>query len=214
MKFTYILTLLFLIQFSLSFHFIVDKSQKYCFVEDLMADQNVLLKFKVPTLSLNSHDGNTNSKLAIQVFDPLGNLYHNHFVETHEESYYSFASTRDLTGYFEICLKAEHLGYISHPLEVHLTLHVDEDHKEYKKIASKDHLEKMSGLIEQLRDKERAVSQELEYMKERENQFRGTSNTINGRLIWVHLMLFAVTVVVGAWQVWTMQNYFRAKKLI
>lgn len=179
-----------------------------------MADQNVMVKYIVPTLSLNTPDGSTRNKLQIQVFDPLGNIFHSTEIDNPAPGYYNFQSTKDLTGYFDICFSSLALGYIEHPLETHITIQVDEDAKEYKKIASKDHLEKLSGLIEQLRDRERMVSQELDFMKSREVEFRHTTNTINDRLVWVHLMLLAVTVIVGLWQVWSMQAWFKLKKLI
>lgn len=174
-----------------------------------MADQNVLITYSSPTLALNLASLQKSS-FYIQVYDPNGNLYHHTEVDSHEKGYYNFQSTKDLTGFYEICFTTSSYQI----LELHLQIQLDEEQKEYKKIQSKDHLEKLTGLIEQLRDKERLVSTELEYMKEREIAFRFTTDTIDSRLLWGHIFIFILIVGTTIWQIWMMQNYFKIKKLI
>jgi hypothetical protein len=99
-------------------------------------------------------------------------------------------------------------------IEFSLIIEVDENITKYKKIQSLNRIEKLSGLLEKLHGNVIHVSDELRYLKNREDQFRFTSDSISHRLFYINIIQVFLIIIIATWQLINLKGFFAKKKLI
>ena len=68
--------------------------------------------------------------------------------------------------------------------------------------------------LRRLIDKIRSIRNEQSYQKKREEEFRDTSESTNGKIIWWSLLQTGVLVLCGIFQIWHLKRFFTTKKLV
>jgi p24 family protein alpha len=59
-----------------------------------------------------------------------------------------------------------------------------------------------------------AIRREQQYQREREAEFRDTSESVNSRVIWWTIIQIIVLGVTGVWQMRHLKHFFQTKKLV
>jgi hypothetical protein len=96
---------------------------------------------------------------------------------------------------------------------VDLKLDVGEGGLDYAEVAKKEHLSELEVEIRKLNDKVKDVLAEQTYQRQRELEFRKTSEAIHSKQQYWSLFQIAVMVAACYIQVSTLQHFFRVKKL-
>ena len=94
-----------------------------------------------------------------------------------------------------------------------MKLDVGEGGLDYAEVAKKEHLSELEVEIRKLNDKVKDVLAEQTYQRQRELEFRKTSEAIHSKQQYWSLFQIAVMVAACYIQVNTLQNFFRGKKL-
>lgn len=94
-----------------------------------------------------------------------------------------------------------------------LRLDVGEEGLDYAEVAKKEHLSELELEIRKLNDKAKDVMAELQYQKQREMEFRATSETIHSKQQLWSVFQVAVAVAAAVVQVSTLRAFWRSKKL-
>ena len=100
-----------------------------------------------------------------------------------------------------------------HPQRVDLKLDVGESGLDYAEVAKKEHLTELELEIRKLNDKVKDVLAEQSYQKQRELEFRRTSEQIHSKQRYWSIFEVCVMVLATYLQVTTLQRFFRSKKL-
>ncbi len=85
---------------------------------------------------------------------------------------------------------------------------------DYAEVAKKEHLTELELEVRRLNDKLADVLKEQNYQREREANFRNTSESTNARVQWWSIAQVLVMVISTVFQVMYLTNHFRAKKLV
>lgn len=93
-----------------------------------------------------------------------------------------------------------------------LKLNIGETAIDYSEVAKREHLSALELEVRRLNDKVRDVIKEQTYMRDRESNFRDTSESSNSRVMWWSLFQMAVLVVAGVWQVLYLKDYLQKQK--
>ena len=96
---------------------------------------------------------------------------------------------------------------------VDLKLDVGESGLDYAEVAKKEHLTELELEIRKLNDKVKDVLAEQSYQKQRELEFRRTSEQIHSKQRYWSIFEVCVMVLATYLQVTTLQRFFRSKKL-
>jgi len=100
-----------------------------------------------------------------------------------------------------------------HPQRVDLKLDVGESGLDYAEVAKKEHLTELELEIRKLNDKVKDVLAEQSYQKQRELEFRRTSEQIHSKQRYWSIFEVCVMVLATYFQVTTLRSFFRSKKL-
>lgn len=127
-----------------------------------------------------------------------------------------FAYTSALGGEFSICFHSNSSRWFGQPrkFRVDLSLEVGEGALNYEEIAKKEHLTELETEIRRLTDKARDIVREQAYQREREIQFRKTSETTAGRLQYWSAFQSFVVLSSAAFTVMHLKQYFIRKKVL
>ena len=96
---------------------------------------------------------------------------------------------------------------------VDLKLDVGESGLDYAEVAKKEHLTELELEIRKLNDKVKDVLNEQSYQKQRELEFRRTSEQIHSKQRYWSIFEVCVMVLATYFQVTTLRSFFRSKKL-
>ncbi len=96
---------------------------------------------------------------------------------------------------------------------VDLKLDVGESGLDYAEVAKKEHLTELELEIRKLNDKVKDVLNEQSYQKQRELEFRRTSEQIHSKQRYWSIFEVIVMVLATYFQVTTLRSFFRSKKL-
>lgn len=96
---------------------------------------------------------------------------------------------------------------------VDVKLDVGEGGLDYAEVAKKEHLSELELEIRKLNDKVKDVLAEQSYQRQRELDFRRTSEAIHQKQQYWSLFQIAVSVAAAYIQVTALQRFFRGKKV-
>jgi len=187
-------------------------NQEMCFFENLNPKGQVVVRYKFPGMGTPGYP----HSIYVSIVDPLGNVVLSQAKTEPEAQMYYLATERN-AGEFKICMTpkaATSFSFAASPVyRVDVDVGVDDDAIHYDKLESRDRLEKMSGLLEKLKDKLQYIEEDQSYFKTREERFRITSESIASRTLWYSLAMISLLGSLGTWQVFTMKNFFHTKKM-
>lgn len=100
--------------------------------------------------------------------------------------------------------------------EYRMEIHIDSgDHAhDYSKLARVEHLSTIEVELRRLNDKIRAIRNEQQYQKKREEEFRNTSEATNSKVVWWSVIQTIVLVLCGLFQIWHLKRFFTSKKIV
>lgn len=97
---------------------------------------------------------------------------------------------------------------------VDVKLDVGEGGLDYAEVAKKEHLSELELEIRKLNDKVKDVLAEQSYQRQRELDFRKTSEAIHQKQQYWSLFQIAVSCAAAYIQVTALQRFFRGKKMV
>ncbi|XP_043231643.1 transmembrane emp24 domain-containing protein eca-like isoform X1 [Amphibalanus amphitrite] len=97
---------------------------------------------------------------------------------------------------------------------VHLDISVGDQAVDYAVVAKREKLTELQLRVRQLLDQVEQISKEQNYQRYREERFRSTSESTNGRVLWWSLAQTCVLLAMGYWQMRHLKSFFEAKKLV
>lgn len=123
--------------------------------------------------------------------------------------------TSHTPGEHVICMYSNSTAWFSgSQLRVHLDIQVGEHAIDYANVAQKEKLTELQLRMRQLLDQAEQISKEQNYQRYREERFRQTSESTNGRVLWWSCAQTVVLVAMGFWQMRHLKSFFEAKKLV
>jgi hypothetical protein len=95
-------------------------------------------------------------------------------------------------------------------------LHVDvgETTIDYSEVAKKEHLSTLEVEIRRLNNKAKDIMSQQSYQREREIEFRDTTEAANARVQWWSICQTVIMIGSAAAQVMYLKDYFRKKKIV
>merc|ERR1711902_305495 len=92
----------------------------------------------------------------------------------------------------------------NNPRDYKMEIHIDsgEHAHDYDKLARVEHLSTIEVELRRLNDKIRAIRNEQQYQKQREEEFRDTSEQTNSQVLWWSVFQTIALLACGAYQVW------------
>ena len=97
---------------------------------------------------------------------------------------------------------------------MHLRIDIGEQAVDYAEVAKTEHLSAIEVEVRKLIDKLNQVRHETQYQRDREEEFRNTSESTNSRIMWFSLGETLVLVLSGLYQVVHLKSFFKGKKLV
>lgn len=194
-------------------YFFLEGTDPKCFVEELPADTTVVGTYKSEVLDPNTNtwvvNGDNKIVAYAEVIETKDRVMHQK-----AEASGRFVFTTHSFGSHHICIGAANKGWFSNEkVRLHLDLlfgdashDVAQPHKEHLMIL----LNKLRGINSKIK----TIRSEQNAQRDREMQFRNTSESVNTRVRnWTLLQMLAV-VLACAWQVRQLRTFFVAKKLV
>ncbi|XP_036620982.1 transmembrane emp24 domain-containing protein 11-like [Trichosurus vulpecula] len=116
-----------------------------------------------------------------------------------------------------ICLESNSTKLISFGgsrLRIHLDIRVGERDLAAVIAQAKDKVNEVSYKVERLTEQIEQIIKEQNYQREREENFRMTSEDTNSNVLWWALAQMLILISVGIFQMKSLKDFFIAKKLV
>jgi len=202
-------------------YFFLDKGQQKCFKAEVPKDTLVQGNYNVtPVMSINGIVPQDNAvrtfAFSVTVMDPENTA----FMSKNLELKGRFAFTAPDGGEHTICLSVNHnlhatqFGQETNRAKVSLELKTGVDAMDYTTVAKIEHLDQMEIQIRSLTDRVQAIRREQNYQKQREEEFRDTSELVNERVAWWSIFQILIVIITGIYQIYHLKAFFKLKKLV
>jgi p24 family protein alpha len=204
-------SLLFL-QSVLGLYFYVADSTPKCFIEEVPEDTLIVGTYKNPDFIPFGSSAFTGIGLVIEIKDPEHLVVQTRNADVEGK----FAFTSQHGGEYLICIRTNSTKSFggSRRFRFDLKLDVGEGGIDYKEVGKKEHLTQLELEIRRLNDKVKDIIHEQNYQKNREREFRSTSDTIHTRVQYLSIFQSLVMILAGLFQAWHLKNFFKSKKLV
>jgi hypothetical protein len=152
------------------------------------------------------------SGLMVEASDPSENVV---FSKT-TDLVGRFAFTTAVSGEHALCFKTNTTSWFGHGarFKFYLDITVGARAHDYEKIAKLEHLNKVDVSIRRLTDIVAEVRAEQKYLREREGAWRLLSETVHSGVIWWSVMQMIILIASGLFQMRSLKNFFKTKKLV
>ena len=205
---TSLLIILFAFCRASALYWLLPSDQEKCFLEEIPAETLVVVTYK----SLDHAQLANGQDLFAMVRDPFDNVISEQ-VLIENEGRIAFSSEH--SGDHRVCfgINTEQNNDLR---EYKMEIHIDsgEHAHDYDKLARVEHLSTIEVELRRLNDKIRAIRNEQQYQKQREEDFRDTSEATNANVVWWSIAQTIVLVACGLFQIWHLKQFFAAKKLV
>ncbi|XP_022973302.1 transmembrane emp24 domain-containing protein p24delta9-like [Cucurbita maxima] len=204
--------LIFLIGFlssgSESLRFDLQSGHTKCISEDIKHNAMSVGKYHV----VNPNEGQPltdDRKLIVRVTSATGNTFH--YSDKVESGQFAFVAAE--AGDFMTCFWAP-----DHQPQV--TLSVDFDWrtgvaaKDWSNVAKKGSVDAMELELQKLFDTANSIQEEMNYLREREDEMQDLNRSTNTKMAWLSLLSLFVCLSVAGLQLWHLKTFFEKKKLI
>ncbi|KND03655.1 uncharacterized protein SPPG_01126 [Spizellomyces punctatus DAOM BR117] len=214
-----LIAVLLVIGFTLSnvnaLYFYLEGSAKKCFIEELPADTTVVGNYKSELFSESSNSYSADHENKIQI--SVEHLESRHVIVNQKgdpKGRFTF-STAD-AGEYAICFSTTSNGWFSDSskTKLHLDLLFGDATHDNLPDAKKEALSDLALRVRELNVKVASIRREQQYQKEREVEFRNTSERANSHVRNWTLAQLLVLGVTCLWQIRHLKNFFVAKKLV
>jgi len=205
-----------LLPFTSALFFHMGETEKKCFIEEIPEETMVTAKYRIQLYDEGAQEYMPSSPgigMHVEVADPDKKLVLSKFYASEGR----FTFTSHLPGEHRVCLSSNSTAwslFAGGKLRVHLEVLVGEHANDYAEIAAKDKLSELQLRIRQLLDQVDQITKEQNYQRYREERFRYTSESTNGRVMYWALIQTVGLLVIGFWQMRHLKSFFEAKKLV
>ncbi|KAM6220832.1 transmembrane emp24 domain-containing protein 11-like [Rhynchocyon petersi] len=212
--------LTFLLSFCFSpataFYFHAGEREEKCIIEDIPGDTWVTGTFKIQQWDIGRHDF-LESAPGLGMFVTV-TTYDN---EVLLSKLYGPQGTFDFTsqspGEHIICLESNSTRLVSFggsKLRIHLDVHIGEHDLKEAIAQAKDKVNEVSFKLEHLIEQVEQIVKEQNYQRDREENFRVTSEDTNSNVLWWAFAQTLILLSVGIFQMKCLKDFFIAKKLV
>lgn len=192
-----------LLTFCEGFFFYVKQGPPRCFIEEVPEDTTIVVSYTVP-------DRTPEAGTMIEVKDPSGRVVKKQDCDVEGK----FVYTTAVGGEHQFCMGVNTKTKKAKEMRATLTLTMGESATDYEALATKKHLDEVGVRVVKVTDMVSGILNELEFIKEREAQFREMTDEANSRVVYWSVFQIVVVVVSCLWQVKHLQSFFHAKKLV
>lgn len=191
-------------------YFQLEEGSKRCFVEEVPDDVLIVGKYRNLDWQMLKQSGIPGS-ILVQVRDPHQQIILEH--ETLENGQFAFTSS--MSGDHEICVistPGSNYGQ-TRSFRFELVLDFGEQARDYSQLAKAEHLSAIEVEVRKLNDKIKMIRGEQQFQKEREAEFRDTSEALNSAVQWWSIAQTVVLTSAGMIQLYLLTKFFKSKKL-
>lgn len=147
--------------------------------------------------------------ISCKVTSPYGNILHHKENITHGQ----FAFTSSESGQYLTCFTPDHPNQ-GGALSVNIDWKIGVAAKDWESVARKEKIEGVELELRKLEGAVEAIHDNLLYLKSREAEMRGVSETTNARVAWYSIFSLGVCILASFAQLWYLTRFFQKKKLI
>ncbi|KAJ8144407.1 hypothetical protein OXX80_011075 [Metschnikowia pulcherrima] len=185
----------------------LDSARPVCVRDFVGRDQLVVINVKT-----NGYQGD-GQKLQLTVMDTLGNQFARKN-DVHKETRISFTTHESAA--IDICfanfLDRGRRGELSR--EVNLEVESGASARDWNALQTAEKLRPAEVDLKRVHEMTKEITQELHYLKAREERMRDTNESTNSRVKWFSILIVVVLLALGAWQIQYLRHYFKVKHII
>lgn len=186
----------------------LENPQPVCIRDFVGRDQLVVVNVK---LSGFQGDG---QRLQLTVVDTVGNQFAKKN-DIHRETRISF--TTHEAAAIDICLTnhLEHGGRREYrSRDVELDVESGASARDWNALQTAEKLKPAEVELMRVEEMTREITQELWYLKLREERMRDTNESTNERVKWFSILIVLALIGLGVWQIQYLRHYFKVKHII
>ncbi|KAM9086436.1 transmembrane emp24 domain-containing protein 11 isoform 2-T2 [Megaptera novaeangliae] len=212
------LTFLLSFCFSLStaFYFHVGEREEKCIIEDIPSDTLITGTFKIQRWDLGRHDF-LESAPGLGMFVTVTTYNDEVLLSRLYGPQGTFYFTSHSPGEHIICLESNSTRLVSFggsKLRIHLDIRVGEHDLDAAIAQAKDKVNEVSFKLEHLIEQMEQIVKVQNYQRDREEEFRMTSEDTNSNVLWWAFAQTLIFISVGIFQIKYLKDFFIAKKLV
>ncbi|KAJ0533226.1 putative GOLD domain-containing protein [Helianthus annuus] len=147
--------------------------------------------------------------ISSKVTSPYGNVLHHKENVTHGQ----FAFTSSESGQYMTCFWPDRPNE-GGALSVNIDWKIGVAAKDWESVARKEKIEGVELELRKLEGAVEAIHDNLLYLKSREAEMRGVSETTNSRVAWYSIISLGICILASCAQLWYLTRFFQKKKLI
>lgn len=186
----------------------LDIARPVCVRDFVGKDQLVVIQVKT-----DGYKGD-GQRLQLTVFDTVGNQFARK-TDLNQESRISF-TTHDSAA-IDICfanfLDRSSKGY-QLSREVNLEVESGSSARDWNALQTAEKLKPAEVDLKRIHEITKEITQELHYLKAREERMRDTNESTNSRVKWFSILIVIVLIALGLWQIQYLRHYFKVKHII
>ncbi|XP_071736879.1 transmembrane emp24 domain-containing protein p24delta4-like [Rutidosis leptorrhynchoides] len=200
-----VLMLLILVQNGESVWLNLPKSGNKCVTEEIHNNVVVVGDYVV----ISDDHLHPTPTISAKVTSPYGHILHHKENVTHGQ----FAFTSSEAGFYLTCFSPDRPGE-GGALSVNIDWKIGIAAKDWDSVARKEKIEGVELELRKLEGAVEAIHDNLLYLKSREAEMRGVSETTNSRVAWYSILSLGICILASCLQLWYLTRFFQKKKLI
>ncbi|XP_001376145.3 transmembrane emp24 domain-containing protein 11-like [Monodelphis domestica] len=211
-----ILSLFSFMSMSSAFYFHVAEREEKCIIEDIPSDTLITGTYKVEQWDIKRQDF-LGSAPGLGMFVTVTTYNDEVLLSRLYGSQGVFTFTSYSPGEHIICLESNSTNLISFggsKLRIHLDIRIGEHDLDAVIAQAKDKVNEVNYKLEHLTEQIEQIIKEQNYQREREENFRMTSEDTNSSVLWWALAQMLILILVGIFQMKSLKDFFIAKKLV
>ncbi|KAI9009135.1 emp24/gp25L/p24 family/GOLD-domain-containing protein [Hyaloraphidium curvatum] len=196
-------------------HFYLEGSEEKCFIEELPKDTHVVGTYRTEEFNENIQKYGVNPSVAVQI--TVEELPDRHRVLNQKGAAQGkFTFTSADAGDHAICLStsASSGWFTRSKIRFHLELSIGDSPAESSGNQAKELLGDLAMKVRELNSRVQNIRREQQYQREREAEFRDTSELTNSRVIYWTIAQLLVLGITAYWQLSHLQKFFISKKIV
>ncbi|XP_029788806.1 transmembrane emp24 domain-containing protein 11 [Suricata suricatta] len=211
---TFILSLCF--SLSPAFYFHVGEREEKCIIEDVPSDTLLTGTFRTQQWDARRHDF-LESAPGLGMFVTVMTYNEEVLLSRLYGPQGTFYFTSHSPGEHIICLESNStrlLSFGGSKLRIHLEIRVGQHDLDAAVAQAKDKVNEVSFKLEHLIEQIEQIVKEQNYQRDREENFRTTSEDTNSNVLWWAFAQTLIFISVGIFQMKHLRDFFIAKKLV
>lgn len=168
----------------------------------------------VVNIKSDGHQGD-GQRLQLTIIDTLGNQFHkkndiNKEVRASFTTHEAAAIDICLTNFLDQNLRQR--TYLSRHVE--LGVESGASARDWNILQTVEKLRPAEIELKRIEEMTREISDDLQYLKAREERMRDTNESTNARVKWFSVLIILSLVTLGVWQIQYLRHYFKVKHII